>query len=731
MNRHERPARGVAEPEPAQRAASPYEGLAGNRSASKISPQQLDRLAVVYIRQSSPQQVLDHRESRARQYALADYAQALGWPKERILVIDEDQGQTATTADQRSGFQRLLTEVTLKHVGLILGLEMSRLCRSNRDWAYLSDVCGVFDTLLGDQDGIYDPNDVNDRMVLGLKGILSEMELTMMRNRLERGRQHKAARGELFQKVPIGYVKLPNGQVALDPDEQVRAVVSLVFDKYDELESVYALWRYLLRHHICLGIRLQEGPRRGQLEWRWPRATTLYAMLHHPMYAGAYVFGRRRRQRRRAGAVAAPEPVLRNLPMSEWQVLLRDRVPAYITWERYEANRQRLQQHRSDPDSPGRVRKGTALLSGLLVCGRCGSRLRVSYKGGQKSYYACGRHHHDPHHPPCPGLSAAPIDDGVTEQVLHALEPAALALSLQALHDLEEERGRLDRHWQQRLQRARYETERAERQYHSVEPENRLVARTLEQRWEEALQAQRQLQEDYDRFGHAQPTCLTAAERVRVQALAHDIPALWHAPQTTPADKKEMIRCIVDKVVVTIAKTSVEVGVAMHWKGGQVTQHSCRRRSRSYADLPNREELLRRVVYWRQRGGSTAAIAAKLTEEGFRPPKRRDTFTAEMALHLLHECGLGAEHHQADLLDKHEWRAADLAGHIGIDRKRLHVWIQRGWVHARRTPIDKHWLVWADARELRRLRKLAAAICAAPSGRPAPILTKPGKRSTK
>jgi Recombinase/Recombinase zinc beta ribbon domain len=605
------------------------------------------------------------------------------------------------------------------------------MCRSNRDWAYLSDVCGVFDTLLGDQDGIYDPNDVNDRMVLGLKGIISEMELTMMRNRLERGRQHKAARGELFQKVPIGYVKLPNGQVALDPDEQVRAVVNLVFDKYDELGSVNALWHYMLRQKICLGIRQQEGPRRGQLEWHWPRTTTLYSMFHHPMYAGAYVFGRRRRQRRRSGATAAPEPVLRNLPMSEWQVLLRDRVPAYITWERYEANRQRLQQHRSSPDSLGGVRKGKALLCGLLVCGRCGCRMKVSYKGGPKSYYSCERHRHDPNHTPCPGMGAGPIDGCVAEQVLHALEPAALALSLQALHDLEEERIRMDRHWQQQLQRARYDTERTERQYHSVEPENRLVARTMEQRWEEALRAQRQLQEDYDRFLHAQPTRLTEIERARVQALANDIPALWHAPQTTPSDKKEMIRCVVDKVVVAVAKASVEVGVAIHWKGGQVTQHSCRRRIHSYADLPDHEELRQRVVYWRRQGCSAAVIATKLTEEGFRPPKRGDRFTVGMAMRLLHKYDLGAEYHQADLLEKNEWRAPDLARKVGIGRKRMNVWIRRGWVHARQTLIYKHWLIWADEHELRRLRKLSASIGAMAGGRPDPTLTKPSKRSKK
>jgi DNA invertase Pin-like site-specific DNA recombinase len=696
----------------------------------KIGAQQLERLAIVYIRQSSPQQVLDHRESRARQYGLVNYAQALGWPKDRVVVIDEDQGHTATTSDERSGFQRLLTEVTLQHVGLVMGLEMSRLCRSNRDWAHLSDVCGVFDTLLGDQDGIYDPNDVNDRMVLGLKGIISEVELTMMRNRLERGRQHKAARGELFQKVPMGYVKLPNGQVELDPDEQVRAVVQLLFDKYDELGSVRVLWRYLLRQKVRLGIRLQEGPRRGHLEWRQPCLQTLYAILRHPMYTGAYVFGRWRRRRQRPAVNGQRTAKVQILPMSEWQVLLRDRLPAYITWERYLANRERLEQQRSRSDRPGSVRSGKALLSGLLVCGRCGGRLHINYVHRKRSYYECVRHRRDPNHARCPGLSAAVIDAYVTEKVLHALEPAALELSLKALQGIEEERGRLDRHWQQQLQRARYETERAERQYQAVEPENRLVARTLEKRWEEALQGQRQLQEEYDRFLHTQPPLLTEAERARVEALAQDIPALWHAPETSPAERKEIIRCLVERVVVTINEAALDMNVAIHWKGSQVTQDTCFRPVRSYTRMPNLQELLERVRYWRQQGCTAAEIATKLTAEGFQPPKRRDhLFTAEIARSLLHQCGLGAEHQQSDLLKKHEWWAADLARELKIDPKRINAWIHRGWVEARRTPIHKRWLVHADPKELRRLRKLAAAIDQTACHRPDPAMTRPRKHA--
>lgn len=693
--------------------------------ADKITPEHLARWAIVYIRQSQLQQLVDHPESRARQYELADYAQALGWPNERVLLIDDDQGRSGTTTEQRSGFQRLLAEVALTHVGLILGLEMSRLCRSNRDWAHLSDLCGVCHTLLGDQDGLYDPNDVNDRLVLGLKGIVSEMELTMMRNRLERGRQHKAARGELFQLVPLGYVKLPEGGVAFDPDEQVRAVVRLLFDKYDQLGSVYGLWRYLRREQICLGIRVQQGPQRGSLQWRPACAQTLYAMLRHPMYAGAYAFGRRRRRPVGASAGGPAQPTLRLLPQAEWQVLLRDRVPAYITWERYEANGQRLHDHRQRLGCLGSPRAGAALLAGLLVCGQCGGRYAVNYPKPKAGYYYCTRHYRVLEHPRCPGIAAPAVDAGVAEEVLHALEPAALALSLQALHDLEAQRARLEEHWQQRLQRAGYEVARAERQYQAVEPENRLVVRTLEQRWEQALHAQRQAQEDYDRFRQQQPARLTQAESARIQSLAQDMPALWQAPTTTPAQHKEIIRCLVDQVVVTTCHGAPEAALAIHWKGGRPTERTCRRSLASYAAMPDRAAILERVQSWRAQGYTAERIAARLSAEGFRPPKRRDTFTAEMARNLLRECGLRDERSHPELLGKDEWWVRDLMAKLGVSRQSVCDWIRRGWVHARPTPIRKFWRVWANAAELRRLRKLVAAT--KPGHRPDTSLTKPGK----
>jgi hypothetical protein len=291
---------------------------------------------------------------------------------------------------------------------LVLSLEMSRLSRCNKDWAHLIEVCALFHALLADQDGIYDATDLNDRLLLGLKGTMSEVELAMMRNRLERGRQNKAARGELFEAVPIGYVKLPDGGVALDPDEQVRAVVRLIFDRYDELGSVYALVRYLLAHQIRLDIRSRERLHRGRLEWRQPSTRTLHFMLRHPMYAGAYVHGRSRRQPQPTPDHAKAVMQRKQLPRQEWGVLLRDRLPAYITWERYEANLERLRRSRSGADSPGVPRRGRALLAGIVICGCCGCRHQIQYKDTRKSYYHCTRKANDPTQPPCPGVPSSP-----------------------------------------------------------------------------------------------------------------------------------------------------------------------------------------------------------------------------------------------------------------------------------------------------------------------------------
>jgi DNA invertase Pin-like site-specific DNA recombinase len=602
------------------------------RRSYAISDHHLSKLAIVYVRQSSTQQIFDHQQSRERQYALADYAATLGWPRERILVIDDDQGRSGRTAEQRPGFQRLLAEVSLDHVGLVLGLELSRLSRSSKDWYHLLEVCAVFGTLLADQDGIYDANDSNDRLVLGLKGTMSEVELTTMRNRLERGKLHKAQRGELILNVPCGYLKLPHGEVILDPDEQVRSTVQMVFDKFAELGSFGKVYRYLRQHKINMGCRVPQGARRGELVWRPLSRALLGRMLHHPIYAGAYSYGRRRVDPKRTAANGG-KVRMQYVPMSEWTVLKRDRFPAYISWERYLANQQRLLSNRSWPETPGTPRAGAALLPGLLVCGACGRRMHAGYRSKAKPYYECMRRKLEGS--TCCGLGARVIDELVGQQILRALEPAALELSLEALRNVEQERQRLHQHWQQRLERAALESQRACRQYQAVEPENRLVARSLEQRWEQALRTEQALAEDYDRFLQESPRQLSAEERARIVALAGDIPTLWHSAETTATERKEIVRLLVERVVVLVRADSEQTEVTISWRGGLTTRHSMARSVARYECLSDYQRLLERTQQLRQEGQTIAQVAQQLNEEGYRTPRTGKGYTSTSVRKLL------------------------------------------------------------------------------------------------
>jgi hypothetical protein len=350
---------------------------------------------------------------------------------------------------------------------------------------------------------------------LGLNVNISEYEIVIMHNRLGRARLSKARKGELILDVPWGYVKLPTGEVALDPDEQVQSTVKLIFDKFDELGSCRRLHRHLVRNQICLGVRADRGARRGRLEWHPPTPGMLSRMLHHPVYAGAYSYGRRRVDHKRTVVIAGKRKLkTRAVPMSEWMTLQQDRLPAYITWERYLANQQRLLQKQSRPDSPGVPRTGKALLTSLLVCGACGRRMYASYRSKSTAYYGCMRRKNEGSN--CCGLETGAVDNLVAHEVLRALEPAAVTLSLRAIEDVHRDRQRLHRHWKQRLERSAYEAERAERQYQSVEPENRLVARSVERQCEYALRTQRNLIQEYGRLSMALPPNLSEDQRAQI-----------------------------------------------------------------------------------------------------------------------------------------------------------------------------------------------------------------------
>ena len=672
----------------------------------KLRPWHLDRTAVVYVRQSTPQQVLDHRESTARQYALANRAVALGWPGDRVVTIDEDLGKSGQSIEGRPGFQRLLAEVALDRVGLILGLEMSRLARSCKDWHQLLELCGRFRVLLADADGLYDPTDHSDRLLLGLHGMMNEAELHVLKQRMYQGKLNKARRGELFGTPAIGYVRAATGEWMIDPDEQVQAVVRLIFDRFDREATLHGLLRYLVHHQIRIPIRPAGGPNRGQLEWRRPSRATLQNLLRHPSYAGAYRFGHRPTDPRKKQP-GRPNTGKAIRPPEECLVLLRDRVPAYITWDRFEANRQRLTANRYLPGTPGAPRNGSALLAGLARCGRCERRLVVRYSGsGNRPAYVCSRGSADYGEPMCQMLSAGnTLDELVAGQLLAAVEPVALEASLAAVASVERERGELALQWQLKRERAAYDAERAARQYRACEPENRLVARELERRWEDALKQQRLLDDEFERWRRSAPAELDDAGRSAIRALAADLPAVWSAASTTPAERRRIARLLLDRVVVTVDKDSERVDAVLHWVGGAVRSHAITRPVNCYSQQAEYPRLVSRLRELCDEHANFAAIAERLNAEGFRPPKRTARFSGEMVRRLAINLGLTRRASHGSDLGADEYRPMDLARRLAVSRDTIRSWLRAGWLTARKE-ADGHHVLWADADELRRLREL-------------------------
>lgn len=695
--------------QPKERTPAANTDTARTVTSPKIRPWHLQRKAIVYIRQSTPQQVLEHRESADRQYSLVHRGAALGWPAACVEVVDEDQGRSGQTVEGRLGFQYLLAQIGLDHVGIIFGLEMSRLARSNKDWHQLLELCAIFRTLLADQDGLYDPTDFNDRLLLGLKGTMSEAELHILRSRLYQGLLNKAKRGEVFNHPPAGYIKLPTGVFALDPDEQVQSVIRLLFDQFERQGSINGLLHYLVEHGIRMPIRPHCGPNRGQLEWHRPNRVTLQNLLHRPIYAGYYRWGHRASDPRRK-LPGRPGTGRTVRPAKECLVLLEDHCPAYISVQRFWANQERLEANRSA--SLGAVRHGPSLLGGLLVCARCGRRLLVGYtNAGNGLRYSCLRGVIDYGEPPCQSLSGQRLDALVGTQVLDALQPAALELHLAAAADVAQERQRLHQHWQQQLERGRYDTERAARQYQAVEPENRLVARTLERRWEEALQAQSQLEEDYERFCRSQPATLSEAEQERIRSLARDIPQLWDAPTTTAADRQRLVRFLIEQIEVGVQGETDQVEVTIRWSGGFVSRHVLARAVQRYEQLADYPRLRARIDELRAEGKSMAAVAECLNQEGFHPPKRAKRFNSAMVAGFLAKGGRSGPRPQAlsaqGLLQKGEWLLTDLARQLGMPSATLHRWRKVGWVQARKLPVPGgHWALWAAGAELKRLARL-------------------------
>ena len=566
----------------------------------KVHSEHLRRDAFVYVRQSTTTQVEHHRESTQRQYALVERARTLGWGAEQITVIDEDLGLSGATTEGRSGFARLTAEVALGHVGIVLGLEVSRLARNNADWYRLLDLCGMTNTLIGDADGLYHPSRFNDRLVLGLKGTMSEAELHILRARLDGGIRNKAARGELRRGLPVGFVWGDDeGEIRFHPDEAVTHTIGTVFERFTELGSVRRVWLWFLSENLTFPLRSHSS---AEIRWVPPTYVTIHQVLTNPVYAGAYAYGKSRHERYLDENGAFRKRV-RQLPRSQWAVLIPEHHAGFIDWETYEANLARIASNtRPRPhESGGAVREGTALLQGIATCGHCGRRLRTHYQGRNAApgYHCPGKDIVDGRGLYCLNIGGVQIDQAVAQAIMDALQPAGLEAALLATRRLESQYDAALQQWHLALERARYEAQRAERRYRAVEPENRLVARGLEAQWEQRLRELEQAQSELRRREQRRPRALSPDERNAVLRLGEDLPRIWQAPTTTARDRKELLRTLLEEVIIADHREDHRAHLTLRWHGGMLTEldvHRPRSRPAPIRTDEDTVELVRRLA---------------------------------------------------------------------------------------------------------------------------------------
>ena len=540
---------------------------------SKIAPGHLSRDAYIYVRQSTLTQMRENTESLERQYELADRAMNLGWEPRQVVIVDEDLGRSGAEATARTGFKGLVADFGLGKVGIIFGIEVSRLARNNADWYQLLDLCAMTDTLIADGDGLYHPADFNDRLVLGLKGTMSEAELHLIRHRLTAGLRHKAAKGELRQGLPVGYCYDADGRVVMDPDESVRAAIASVYRLFGELGTA----RQVMMTMRADGLLVPRRPSRsGRVTWAQATYPSIHDFLTNPAYSGAFVFGRTRTEKRldENGRIVVRT---RQIPRSEWEVLIPDHHVGYISFARYEVIQDELRANSHPPrgEGGGPAREGTALLQGRMRCGRCGRMMQTGYSGtkGNCPRYVCGRARMlYGSEAACQSIGGRRLEQRVLGEVFAVLEPGALAATAKALQEAESLHAKRLSVFELSVERARFEADRARRQFDAVEPENRLVGRTLEAAYEQALVAQRQSEADLAVQRSRQPTRLTDEELAWVTRAGVDIRAVFDAPTTTHREKKQLLRAIVADVVVTVRKDDREADVRIVWEGGATTE---------------------------------------------------------------------------------------------------------------------------------------------------------------
>jgi DNA invertase Pin-like site-specific DNA recombinase len=681
-----------------------------NGSDERLTATRRAKFAYIYVRQSSVNQVRHHQESTSLQYNLVDRAVGLGWPRDRIHVIDEDLGKSGSGKADRQGFQKLIAEIGLGNAGLVISLDASRLARNNRDWHQLLELCSLFGVLIADGERLYDPCAYHDRLLLGLSGIMSEAELHQIRLRLHQGERQKAARGELRLPLPAGLAYSRSGDVILNPDEEVQARLRFVFATFRDLQSARAVMRYLRRHGLGLPVRPLVGPAPHEVVWREANSGRVCAILQNPAYAGAYVYGRRRMDPSRCGSGGGTAKV----PVEDWEVCLKAAHPGYLGWEEFIANQRRLADNisRYQAGHPGAPRKGLALLQGIAVCGRCGRRMGLRYSGPRGDYpvYCCRADRDQSAAPVCQEVRALPVDDLVARLLLEALLPDRIAIAVAMLGQIEEEARHLERQWSLRRERARYEAERARRQYDAVEPENRLVARSLERTWEDKLRDLEAIEQEYRRWRCTEPLVLDDADRQALQLLAENLPAVWKAPATTADERKRILRFIIREVVLDQKRARGQVWLKILWQAGAVTEHGLQRCVQSYdGDYAELDRLRQRVTALNAAGKMDKEIAAALNQEGLRSARGR-SFTGGNVWLLRQRWGISTVKINGVGPNPPQWpdgtySVQGAAAGIGVTPQTIFDYLGAGLLTGRQRAKGQPWQIDLSTQQLDDLRK--------------------------
>jgi DNA invertase Pin-like site-specific DNA recombinase len=668
--------------------------------AEKITPQHLERQAVVYVRQSTPRQVREHLAGQANQYALVDRAVTLGWSRSRVQTIDDDLGQSGRN-DMRPGFQALVAAVSLGHVGLILAFEASRLARNNADWYRLLDLAALVGTLIADRDGVFDPRQYHDRLLLGLQGMLSEAEWHVQRQRLAAGRARQITDGTYRQHLPTGLVRREDGRVVMDPDVQVRHAIELVFAQFAALGSGQKVLRSLRDAQVLLPRRQTGGLHAGQLLWKLPTEAAVYDILTNPAYAGAFVFGR-------TGLAAERLPAARGKavrrPMAEWTALHRDVYPAYVSWDQFVANQQRLADNASNfqQQRRGAPREGPALLAGLVVCGRCGRQLQTTYKRTPRYVCTAARAYAGRF---CLALEGAAIEAAVVAAFFEALHPAELDLLDEVLAAQQADQERLRRQQREQVVRAEYEVRLAEKRFRAVDPDNRLVAAELERCWEQALQTLAAAREAAERPASATPAApLDPKLRQHLRDVGPRMPALWASGRLSAAQKKELVRCLIRRVILSRpVRDTVQLKIV--WVSGAYSERVVHPGMQRAADLAAYDRLVARLAELAGAGHDDEAIAHRLAAEGFRGA-RVARLSAASVCKLRRMQGIVSLRSQfrAQAQVGGEWTAAGLARHLGVRCKWIDIRIAKGLLPAHRHAVTGHYLIPDQPEVIARLR---------------------------